>query len=97
MGGDSSSMCLGGALVKLPDVIRRTPPERFVRRITQSLPAGLVSRSLGHYAPAPGVSFGGTPMTFTPDPRATSIAWTIWPYFAFASPFTKMIFSGRPS
>ena len=28
------------------------------------------------YLPAPGVSLGGTPMTFTPAPRATSIAWT---------------------
>ena len=50
-----------------------------------------------YFAAAPGVSFGGTPMTLTPEPRDTSIACTTWPYFTFGSPFTKMIFSGRPS
>ena len=46
---------------------------------------------------APGVSFGGTPMTFTPAPRATSIASITSAYFTSGSPFTKMIFSGRGS
>jgi hypothetical protein len=42
-------------------------------------------------------SFGDTPMTFTPAPRATSIAKITSAYLTFGSPFTKMIFSGRPS
>lgn len=76
------------------NVIRRTTPERFVRRTTTVVPA----RAGGPcYLPPPGVSFGGTPMTFTPDPRDTSIACTTRSYFTFGSPFTKMIFSGRPS
>jgi hypothetical protein len=40
-------------------------------------------------------SFGETPMTFTPAPRATSIAKITSEYFTFGSPLTKMIFSGR--
>ena len=41
-------------------------------------------------------SFGETPMTLTPAPRATSIAKITSEYLTFGSPFTKMIFSGRP-
>lgn len=49
-------------------------------------------------APAlPGTSFGGIPITFTPAPRATSIAKMTWEYFTPGEPFTKMIFSGRGS
>ena len=44
-----------------------------------------------------GDSFGDTPMTFTPAPRAASIAKITSEYLTFGSPFTKMIFSGRPS
>jgi hypothetical protein len=44
-----------------------------------------------------GVSFGETPMTLTPAPRATSIAKITSEYLALGSPFTKMIFSGRGS
>ena len=54
----------------------------------------------GGAAPAPvlpGVSLGGTPMTFTPAPRATSIASIMSAYFTPGTPFTKMIFSGRGS
>ena len=42
-------------------------------------------------------SFGVMPMTFTPEPRATSIAQITSEYFTAGSPFTKMIFSGRGS
>lgn len=44
-----------------------------------------------------GWSFGDTPITFTPAPRATSIAKITSEYLTFGSPFTKMTFSGRPS
>lgn len=44
-----------------------------------------------------GCSFGDTPITFTPAPRATSIAKITSEYLTFGSPFTKMTFSGRPS
>ena len=47
-------------------------PERFVRRIEHCTPAATLGRCL--LRRAPGVSFGGTPMTFTPAPRDTSIA-----------------------
>ena len=49
------------------------------------------------YVDGDGDSFGDTPMTFTPAPRATSIAKITSEYLTFGSPFTKMIFSGRPS
>jgi hypothetical protein len=53
--------------------------------------------TLFYVAGAAGVSFGDIPMTFTPAPRATSIAKITSEYFTFGSPFTKMIFSVRPS
>ena len=57
----------------------------------------MIAPAIRRYFPEPGVSFGGTPMTFTPAPREASIACTTCPYFDFGSPFTKMIFSGRGS
>lgn len=73
-------------------VIRRTTPEGFVRRW---LP-GRFGYDFAGGAPF-SMSFGGTPMTFTPDPLAMSIAsMTCW-NFTVGSPFTKMIFSGRGS
>ena len=42
-------------------------------------------------------SLGGTPITLTPAPRATSIAWITSEYLTFSSPLTKMTFSGRGS
>jgi len=49
------------------------------------------------YLPEPGVSFGGIPMIFTPEPRAKSIASMMSPYFTPGTPLMKMIFSGRLS
>src|SRR6185437_15918521 len=46
-------------------------------------------------AAEPGVSFGGTPSTTTPAPRATSIASITSAYFTSGEPFTNMIFSFR--
>ena len=82
------------ALLRMTDVIRRTILERFVRR-TGILTSGTI-RPIDYFV-EPGVSFGGTPMTFTPEPRAMSIAWTTRSYFTSGEPFTKMTFSGRGS
>jgi hypothetical protein len=65
------------------------PPPLSLARYADRWPIGL-----SYWA---GVSFGETPMTFTPAPRATSIAKITSEYFALGSPFTKMIFSGRGS
>ena len=45
---------------------------RKVRPPYVTLPSGTI-RPIGYFA-VPGVSFGGTPMTFTPEPREMSIA-----------------------
>ena len=67
-------------------LVRRTSPKGFVRRAGSRSPGGYLATSLG-----------GTPMTFTPAPRAMSIAKiTSW-YSASFAPFTKMILSGRGS
>src|SRR6266852_1671012 len=42
-------------------------------------------------------SLGVMPITFTPEPRATSIAQITSEYFTAGSPLTKMILSGRGS
>lgn len=61
-------------------------------------PEGVSQRCVRYFdAVPPGVSFGGMPMTFTPDPRATSIASMMSEYFARGEPFTKITFSGRGS
>jgi len=68
------------------------------RRILLAGPFILLQQKVRYFLGAsPGMSFGGTPMTFTPAPRAMSIASMTSAYFTFGSPLTKMIFSGRGS
>ena len=100
MGHSTSAMIRNGRAIPRPfraqrytaDDPRKARPPHTSRERENSATDGLVS-----YFPGPGVSFGGTPMTFTPEPRATSIACTTRSYFTLGSPFTKMIFSGRGS
>jgi hypothetical protein len=84
-----------------PAVTPRDAPKRYGGRPGKGSSAVAVAarvpgRSLPGLRP-PRTYFGGTPMTFTPAPRETSIAqMTSW-YFTALSPFTKMILSGRGS
>lgn len=84
----SGHRVLGTLFVEKP--LEREAPEGFCD------PAGSLSYDFAAAALA-GVSFGGMPMIFTPEPRATSIAKMTSAYFTSGEPFTKMIFSGRGS
>ena len=86
-GSEAGGICHERYTAGDPERVR--PPYCFQEPASLQLPV----------PPAAGAaaSFGGTPMTFTPDPRATSIAQiTSW-YLTVGHPLTKMILSGRGS